>query len=147
MNAFEAIPVLERMLKLLCRSLPAYLADARPWARAGDLRIQAALDRLADDQQMYARRLAKAITERGGRFDPGRFPMALTAKNDLALDFLLQEVIDDQQRAAAAIEHCAALLEDVPSLHALAEELHGNVCGHLDILREIAKDESQTTQE
>jgi hypothetical protein len=139
MNAIEAIPVLERMLRLLCRSLPAYLADARPWAQAGDHRIQAALDRLAGDQQTYARRVAEAITRRGGRPDPGRFPMALTAKNDLALDFLLQGVIDEQQRAAAAVEHCAALLEDESSLHSLAEEIFGNIRGHLDILREITE--------
>jgi hypothetical protein len=147
MNAFEAIPVLDRLLKLLCRSLPAYLADARPWARAGDRRIQAALDRLVADQQMYARRVAEAITERGGRPDPGRFPTALTAKNDLGLDFLLQEVIADQQRAAAAIEHCAAQLENLPSLHSLAEEIFGNVRGHLDIFKEMTNAESQMPRE
>jgi hypothetical protein len=137
MNAFEAIPVLERLLKLLCRSLPAYLADARPWAQAGDHRIQAALDRLVSDQQMYARRVAEAISQRGGRPDPGRFPMSMTAKNDLSLEFLLRELIDDQRRTAAAIEHCAALFEDVPSLHSLAEETFGNVRGHLDTLTEM----------
>jgi len=143
-DAFEAIPVLavlERLLKLLCRSLPAYLDDARPWAQAGDHRVQAALDRLVADQQMYARRVAEAITERGGRPDPGRFPMALTAQNDLALDFLLREVVDDQQRMAEAAERCAASLEDLPRLHSLAEEISGNVRGHLDVLREMIKAE------
>jgi hypothetical protein len=137
MNAFEAIPVLERLLKLLCRSLPAYLADARPWAQAGDHRIQAELDRLVSDQQMYASRVAEAISQYGGRPDPGRFPMSMTAKNDLSLEFLLSEVIDDQRRTAAAVQNCAALLEDVPLLHSLAEETFGNVQGHLDILTEM----------
>jgi hypothetical protein len=139
MDPFEAIPVLQRLLKLLCRSLPAYLADARPWARAGDRRIQAALDRLVADQQTYARRLAEAITRLGGRPDLGQFPTTLAAKNDLGLDFLLQEVIADQVRAAAAIEHCSAQLENEPALHSLAEEIFGNVRGHVDILRDMAK--------
>jgi hypothetical protein len=93
------------------------------------------------DQQMYARRVAEAITERGGRPDPGRFPMSMTAKNDLSLEFLLREVIDDQRRTAAAVEHCAALLEDAPPLHSLAEETFGNVRGHLDTLTEMMNDE------
>jgi hypothetical protein len=63
--------------------------------------------------------------------------MSMTAKNDLSLEFLLREVIDDQRRAAAAIEHCAAGLEDVPALHSLAEETFGNVRGHVDILTEM----------
>ncbi len=104
MNPTEAIPSLERLLKLLCRSLPAYLANARPWAQTRHHEIQAALDRLVTDQQMYARRVAEAITQCGGRPDPGRFPASMAAKNDLGLEFLLQEVIDDQQRAAAAVE-------------------------------------------
>ena len=41
------------------------------------------------DQQRYARRVTEAIAARGGRPDPGRFPMEFMAKNDLALEFLL----------------------------------------------------------
>ena len=140
MNAPEAIPVLERLLRLLCRSLPAYLASARPWAQAHHQDIQAALDRLVSDGQMYAQRVAAAITECGGRPDPGRFSGALASKNDLGLEFLLQEVIQDQQRAAAAIERCAAELEALPPLHSLAEEIYGNVCGHVDVLKEMIRD-------
>ena len=87
MKAFEAIPVLNRLLGLLCRSLPAYLADAKPWARPERRPIRTALDRLVADQQLYARRVAEAITQRGGRPDPGRFPTEFAAKNDLSLEF------------------------------------------------------------
>jgi hypothetical protein len=135
MNSLEAIPVLNRLLQVLCRSLPAYLADAKPWGTAGNQSVQAALDHLVADQQRYARRVADAITAQGGRPDPGRFPMEYMAKNDLSLDFLLQEVINSQQRDVTALEHCAAQFEDVSSLHALAEEILGNARGHLDILK------------
>lgn len=137
MNSAEAIPVLERLLKLLCRSLPAYLANARPWAQTRHQETQAALDRLVADQEMYAWRVAEAITQCGGRPDPGRFPGSMAAKNDLGLEFLLQEVIQDQQRAAAAVERCAAQLESLPPLHSLAEEIFGNVRGHVDVLKEM----------
>jgi len=37
----------------------------------------------------------------------------------------------------AAIEQCATELEEVASLHSLADEILGNARGHLDILKEI----------
>jgi hypothetical protein len=141
MRAFEAIPALNRLLALLCRSLPAYLADAKPWARADRRQIRTALDRLVADQRLYARRVADAIVQRGGRPNPGPFPAEFAAKNDLALAFLLREVVDYQEHDVLSIEHCAVLLEGEPALHALAEEILGNTKGHRDILKEMMKDE------
>ena len=63
MNAFEAIPVLNRLLQ---SALP--LAAGVPGRRQAlgaapsDQRVQAALDRLVADQQRYAQRVAEAIT-------------------------------------------------------------------------------------
>ena len=143
MKAFETIPVLDRLLGILCRSLPAYLADARPWSRIGRHATQTLLDRLVADQRRYARRVAEAITQRGARPDFGHFPVEFTAKNDLALDFLFHEVILHQERDVALIQRCAAELETAPALHALAEEILGNARGHFDILAEKIKEEGE----
>jgi hypothetical protein len=140
MKPFEVIQVLNRLLRILCRSLPMYLADAKPWVRSEDAKLHAALSHLVADRQMYAKRLAEAIESHGGRPDPGRFPTEFTAKNDLSLEFLLIELIEDQELDVAAIAHYAAQLAGDPALHALAEEILGNARGHLDILVEIAKD-------
>jgi hypothetical protein len=137
MRAPQVIPVLNELLRILCRSLPAYLADAKPWAHSEHQQFQTALDHLVADQQRYARLVTDAITAHGGRPDPGRFAMHWTAKNDLSLGFLLQEVIDQQEQDVAALEHCAAALEEIAALHSLAEEILGNARGHLDILKEI----------
>ena len=143
MQAFETIPLLNRLLALLCRSLPAYLADARPWTGIGKPEIQTLLDRLVADQQRYARRVAEAITQRGERPNPGHFPTEFTAKNDLALDFLFREVVAHQEHDVAMIERCAAELETAPALHALAEEILGNARGHFDVLLDKLKDEAE----
>ncbi len=140
MKAFEAIPVLNRLLALLCRSLPAYLADAKPWARADRWPIRTAFERLVADQQLYAQRVAEAILHRGGRPDPGRFPPEFAAKNDLSSEFLLQEVVAYQEQDISSIEQCAVQLEGDSALHALAEEIQGNAKGHLDMLRELVGD-------
>jgi len=147
MKPFEAIQALNRLLRTLCRSLPMYLADAKPWVRSEDKELQAALNHLVADRQMYAKRLAEAIESNGGRPEPGRFSTEFTAKNDLSLEFLLIELIDGQDQDVAAIEHYAAQLAGDPALHALAEEILGNARGHLDILVEIAKNQEQLTSE
>jgi len=138
MKPFEVIQVLNRLLRTLCRSLAMYLADAKPWVRSEDTKLQAALNHLVADRQMYAKRLAEAVESRGGRPDPGRFSAEFTAKNDLSLEFLLIELIDDQEQDVAAIAHYAAQLSGDPALHALAEEILGNARGYMDILVEIA---------
>ena len=141
MKPFEAIQVLNRLLRTLCRSLAMYLADAKPWVRSEDAKLQASLNHLVADRQMYAKRLAEAVESRGGRPDTGRFSTEFTAKNDLSLEFLLIELIDGQDQEVAAIEHHAAQLAGDPALHALAEEILGNARGHLDVLVEIAKND------
>jgi hypothetical protein len=141
MTASEAIPVLDQLFGILCRSLPAYLADARAHGWPEGERVRMALDRLVADQRMYAQRVAEAIVERGGRPTAGRFPTGFTAKNDLSLRFLLGEIIDGQRIEIDDIERCVGQLECESALHALAEEILGNAKGHLDILVGLAKDE------
>ena len=140
-DAIKAIRVLNDLLRILCRSLPAYLADAKPWAQSEDRQLRVALSHLVADQQRYAQRVAEAIAERGGRPDPGRFPAEFTAKHDLSIEFLRKEVIGQQEQNVLAIERCAAQVEDVAVLHALAEEILGNAKGHLDVLKEMLNDE------
>jgi hypothetical protein len=121
--------------------LPMYLSDAKPWACAQHP-FAAALDHLAADQRQYAERVAKAILELAGRPDPGRFPSEFAAKNDLSLDFVLGEVVEAQSQDVAKLERCARQFVDMPSLHALAEEIYGNACGHLEILRDAIRAQS-----
>lgn len=141
MTLLQTIEVLNKLLRILCRSLPAYLADAKPWEHSKERQLCAALDRLVVDQRRYARRVTEAIVERGGRPDPGRFPTEFTAKNDLALEFLRREIIRQQEQDVAAIQQCAEAFEGAASLHSLAEEILGNARGHLEILKEGTKHE------
>ncbi|MBU4272807.1 MAG: hypothetical protein KKE86_00630 [Planctomycetes bacterium] len=141
MKNHEAISTLNQLLGVLCRSLPAYLSDARPWSRLGSWKTQTSIDRLVADLRMYARRVAEEIDSLGGCPDSCVFPAEFTAKNDLAVQFLLGEIIDYLDRDAASIERIAARLENIPAAHALAEEILGNVKGHVDVLKKIVNDE------
>jgi hypothetical protein len=130
--------VLNRLLRLLCRSLPMYLHDARPWSGVEGDPALAALDNLVADQQRFACRTAQAILDHGGQPEPGVFPMDFTSMNDDGVDYLLQRVIERQRRDLPQIQRCAAELAEFPPLCALAEESLGNAQAHLDILERTA---------
>ena len=142
MKAFEAILLGAQPAAAYPLPLAAGVPGRREALGAVRARqVRAALDRLVADQRLYARRVAEAIIQlrRAARSRP--LPPEFAAKNDLSLEFLLREVIDYQEQDVAPIEHCAAQLEGEPALHALAEEILGNTKGHLDILKEMMKDE------
>jgi bacterioferritin (cytochrome b1) len=137
MNSFQTIRTLNELLTTLSRSLPVYLADAKPWTQHEDEKLRTSVQNLVADEERYAQRVAEAIVACGGRPDAGGFPDYFAAKNDLALTYLLPEIIALQERSQTVIERCAAQLEGDATLHALAEEVLGNTKGHLDILKAL----------
>ncbi len=137
MGPSEETRVLRRVLQIVGRSLPMYLAEARPFAADGHRPLQEALANMAKDQRTLADRAAEAIVALGDRPELGRFPMRFTSTHDLAIDFLVRRVIDRQQQDIATLQECSDLAADFPETHALAEEALGNSEGHLDILQEI----------
>ena len=141
MNQPEPVRVLTRLLHVLCRSLPRYLEDARPWTRRDDERAQEVLADVAAAQGILAERVARAIVQQGGRPDPGRFPIEFAAINDLALDSLRQRLIEYQGRDVAAIGRCVAELRPALVLRSLAEEALADARRHLDVLKEMRNDE------
>ena len=130
----DVTDVLNRLLRVLCRSMPRYLEQAKPWAQSDHDKHQEALADLVADQGLMARRVARAVIGRGGQPDPGPFPAAFAALNDAALDGLLQ-------RDVAEVGCCVVALADAPEERALAEEVLGNLQGHLEILEERMKAE------
>jgi hypothetical protein len=140
-SSMKYVRTLNELLRILCSSLPAYLADAKPWAESDDAAIRSGIENLAADQRRYAHRVGELIVECGGRPDPGQFAMHLSAKNDLSIGYLCREVMKQQEQDIREIERCAARLEDNAPLHALAEEILGNAKGHLDILAAMMKNE------
>jgi hypothetical protein len=130
--------VLNRLFRLLTRSLPMYLEDAKPWSGGEATQAREALARLVADQRMLARRLADAIVERGAQPEPGAFPMEFATLNDVAFDYLLCRIIERLQREIEEIETCLAELSGDPRAHELVEEVLGNAQGHLDVLKPLA---------
>jgi hypothetical protein len=135
----NAIAILNRLLAIHCRSLPMYLADARPHVAAGEMRAEQTLAQILRDQQALAQRIAGLILDRRGMIDTGGFPMEYTDTHMLDLEFLVKELIRCQRQDIAAIERCVAALAADREARELAEECLGAAKGHLESLEELAK--------
>ncbi|MCC6123414.1 MAG: hypothetical protein IT426_00480 [Pirellulales bacterium] len=132
----DILVLLHGVLRTLCRGLPQYLAEAHPWRQSTDARFLAALGRLIADQRHYAGRTAEAIAGRGGRPDPGTFPLEYASINDLSLDFMKDKIIAQLHEDYATLTGAARRLADQRDLHELVEEIVGNYRGHLEMLEE-----------
>lgn len=131
------IDSLNRLLRILTRSLPIYMEDARPWSAGDDVAARTALWRVASDFRTLARRVALAILDHGGQPSSGTFPVEFGSLNDVSLDYLLGEVIERLRCEVELIERCAIELKNSPDARALAEEILGNCKGHLDQLAQL----------
>jgi hypothetical protein len=133
----DILDVLLDALRRLCRGLPQYLVEAKPWLQHDDADYLAALRNLIADQRHYANRMAEAIDSRGGRPDPGPFPLEYASINDLSLDFLKIRILEQLKEDYSALLKIVDRLADQHELHALAEEIVGNYRGHLETLEEF----------
>lgn len=130
------IAALNRLLRLLHRSLPTYLEGARPWASRERRKPSEVLARIAQDHRHYAQRLAEAIIQQDGLLEPGQFPIEFAGIHDCSAEFLARKTLELQYRDLEVIRHCVEALSGVPHLRALAEEIHGNARGHIENLEQ-----------
>lgn len=137
MTAQDDVAALNRLLRILYRSLPIYLEGTRPWTRRGTEKGLEVLAQIAADQRALAGRVMDAIDQQGGRAQAGQFPLEFTAVNDLALEFLVQKALDYERRDVEAIQSCVDELAATPPLRPLAEEVLANARQHVHRLEEL----------
>lgn len=135
----SSVDILNRLLRIVYRSLPMYLAGTSPWTSSGDAKAESVLAQLVADAKHYAQKLADTILDRNGVLETGSFPIEYADVHDLSLDFLIGEMIASQRRDVAAIQRCVAALARDRAAKALAEEVLGNAQGHLESLEELAQ--------
>ncbi len=137
MSDIGTVNVLNRLITVVSRSLPAYLAQAAPFVEPGDERAAEVLANIQANQQGLITRLGNAIRERRARVEIDSFPMIYTDLNFLSLRRLLPELVKSQRRDIAIIESCARALAADPDARALAEEVLGSERAHLEQLEEL----------
>jgi len=129
--------ILNRLLVLHMRSLPMYLGYAPPYELYTNERAKAVLDQMVEDQKRTVDRLGTLILDSSGTIDYGEFPMSFTSLHDLSLEYLLNLLIERQQKFVAACEKLADALSMAPYAQAAAREAVGEAKGHLENLQEL----------
>jgi hypothetical protein len=137
MSQQTVIEALNRLIANQCYSLVNYLSEAPPWTRPGNEELMEATRDIVQGHEHYVQRLADAIEDRRGVLEVGRFPMRFLSLNDLALDYLLVRLIEDQRSNIQVAEQCTAELVEDPQAWSLASEVLGSERAHLDILKEF----------
>ncbi len=136
-NPSSATDVLNQLLHLLLRGLPAYVVEVNPSMQPGRHPLRKALANLADDRRLFANRTNQAILDRGAYPDPGPFPLEYTGLNDVSIEYLTNELIDSLHVDTEILQEISAQLTAIPELHALAEEILGNTIAHAEILEKV----------
>src|SRR5439155_4653709 len=129
--------ILNRLLVLHMRSLAVYLSYAPPYELAQHERAKAVLDQMVEDQKRTVDRLGTLILDSSGTIDYGEFPMSFTSLHDLSLEYLLNLLIERQQKFITACEKLADALSMAPYAQAAAREAVGEAKGHLENLQEL----------
>ena len=133
--------VLNQVLHLLLRGLPAYVVEANPWTEPRWQALRKALANLADDRRLFANRAAQAILDRGDYPDPGPFPLEYTGLNDVSIAYLTQETIHSLHIDIEVLPELSAQLATIPHLRDLTEEILGNTIAHAEILEKMQNEE------
>lgn len=139
MSSADSTASLQRLLAVLHRSLPMFLAEVGVWTRAGDERAAQTLSNIVADQKGLAARVAELILQRAARVDVPQYPIGYADAHFLSLDSLAQRLQVEQRSALAVIEACVQDLADDPTAKSLAEEALGSEKAHLEALEELAK--------
>lgn len=129
--------VLNRLLIIHHRSLPMYLSYAHPRVTRGHEATAETLESIVADQKAMVDRIGRCIVDEEGSVDFGEFPMLFTGLHDISLDYLLQKLIEYQQRSTEQIQQCVDDLRLAPTYQALAQEALGLARGHLESLEEL----------
>lgn len=136
--------VLNRAIRVLNRTLPAYLRDARPWTYPGR---ESALETLSDvgmQQVETAERLSAWVLDNGGSPESGDFPLSFTSYTDLSIDYVIREALRRQAGVITAIESAIEDIGMVPNAVALLQEALGEAKAHRDMLEEAASGKAST---
>src|SRR5438132_330676 len=94
---------LNLLLIRLLRSLLQYTAECWPWASVEESGEQQAIAEMGQFQLVYVRQLVDLLVERGWPIDFGTFPTEFTDLHYVGLDFLLGELIADEDKVIAEL--------------------------------------------
>lgn len=139
MTSLDTNAVLNRLLIMHHRSLPAYLSYAVPWLHRDNEAALEVLQSIAEDHRALVDLLGEMIIGEGGTVAYGHFPLRYSALHDLSLDYLVTRLVEFEKQLIPQISECAEQLWTNPAAQAVALESLGEAKGHLQSLEELTQ--------
>ena len=130
--------LINELLIAVHRSLLQYSVECWPWTAPGEASEQDAITDMVQEQQIFVHRLVELLLESEFTIDFGGFPTEFTDLHYVALDFMLQEMIKDEEFLIAQLERGHAVVADDVEASSLLAELTAAERRHLTQLRELA---------
>jgi hypothetical protein len=131
----DRMTVLNHLLDLERLSLANYLQYAQPWVRPTDQALRETVERIAREELECGRRIAALLVRRKAAVNLGQgFPAKYTAYNDLDLRYLLNRLIEDEERIIQEVRAALADLRGDAEAEALAAEVLRREQAHLKML-------------
>lgn len=103
---------LNNLLIDVARSLLQYTSESSPWAAAGKHETQQTLDRMAAEQRDVVAALADLLAARGHAIDFGTYPTEYTSLHYVDVQFLLSQLIANQQ---SVVTECESVANSTPA--------------------------------
>ena len=96
--------ILNQALIRVFRSLLQYTAECWPWASANAQAEQAAIAEMGRRQLSTVGNLVELLVQRGWAIDFGNYSTGYTDHHYVGLDFLLREIIKDEEELLAELQ-------------------------------------------
>lgn len=120
------------------RSLLQYTSECWPWAAVGEENTQATLNRMAAEQRDVVGALAHLLDQRGYAIDFGSYPTDYTSLHYVAVDFLLRQLIANQQQVLKECESLANGTAADDDAKSLLDDIVLSERKHLSDLQQLA---------
>ena len=98
---------LNDLLIAVARCLLQYVGESWPWTSDEEAAERAAVERMVTEQRETVLHMAALLDDRAHRITYGQYPSEYTSLHYVALDYLLDQLVDDQQRLADELASAA----------------------------------------
>jgi len=145
MNELSPELRLNQLLIHLYRSLLQYTAECWPWLDAGENGECQTLRQMAAAQQAQVGRMVELLMDRGVMVEFDNYPTEYTDLHYVALDYLLGQLIIEEENLLAEIRSVQGDLATDREATGLLRDIAGLAQEHLQTLRTLVSQASQGT--
>lgn len=130
---------LNDLLIHLGRSLLQYVGECWPWTDADAQQERATIDEMVQKQKRQTAQLVNYLQDAEWLIDHGTYPTEYTDLHYVALDFLLQQLIQNQLALVADAKHVLGVCEQDPAAKQLVGEIQTVQQSIADDLKALAE--------